>query len=370
MSSIDEAEAALRRARNALNARRLASSDPAEKASLLAQVNRINAQLAGLAHQSLEAASLAVMRAADDVEGLLRTAKVNVFSATLEPSLKELSDTAVALADTVSRRFAADAPPARDPGEEAEREVVAAAPIPAPTTATTATASTTTTPITPARPVTTTATTAPRPSSAGAPIRSGVDGLPPLVRGTTLTSLAEDYTLCWAACRIRDEHRAAITASVERLLRGNERYQAVQARTRVPWQLIGIKHGLECGYDFNKHLHNGDSLRALTVRVPAGRPPGWTAGRSWEDSARDALELKKLHQVLEWTLPRTLYALESFNGFGYRSKDTRSPYLWSFSNLYSKGKYVADHVFDPNATSKQIGAAVILKALEERGLWP
>lgn len=45
----------------------------------------------------------------------------------------------------------------------------------------------------------------------------------------------------------------------------------------------------------------------------------------------------------------------------------RSPYLWSYSNHYSKGKYVRDRVFDPEAVSDQCGAAVLLKALQERG---
>ena len=129
-------------------------------------------------------------------------------------------------------------------------------------------------------------------------------------------------------------------------------------------------HGLECGYDFNKHLHNGDSLSAATVRVPAGRPPGWVAGSPWEQSAVDALKLKKLDQVKDWSLARVLYVLEGYNGFGYRTKGIRSPYLWSFSNLYEKGKYVADHQFDPNAISKQVGSATLLKMLGESGFWP
>jgi lysozyme family protein len=35
----------------------------------------------------------------------------------------------------------------------------------------------------------------------------------------------------------------------------------------------------------------------------------------------------------------------------------------SFSNLYSKGKFVQDGHFDPNAVSKQCGAALMLKAV-------
>jgi lysozyme family protein len=160
-----------------------------------------------------------------------------------------------------------------------------------------------------------------------------------------------------------------VQRAADRLLRGEQRYRAVSAATGVPWQLVGIMHGVECGYDFNKHLHNGDPLGAATVRVPQGRPPGWVAGSRWEDSAVDALELKRFEQVREWSLPRVLYALEAFNGFGYRGKGIRSPYLWSFSNLYEKGKYIRDHVYDPEAVSQQVGSAVVLKHLEQQGLW-
>jgi len=44
-----------------------------------------------------------------------------------------------------------------------------------------------------------------------------------------------------------------------------------------------------------------------------------------------------------------------------------TPYLWSGSQHYRKGKYVADHVFDPEAVSGQVGAAVLLKALIDLG---
>jgi lysozyme family protein len=42
-----------------------------------------------------------------------------------------------------------------------------------------------------------------------------------------------------------------------------------------------------------------------------------------------------------------LYLLEKYNGFGYRLKQLSTPYLWSFSNFYTKEKFVADGVFNP-----------------------
>ena len=58
------------------------------------------------------------------------------------------------------------------------------------------------------------------------------------------------------------------------------------------------------------------------------------------------------------------------NGFGYRRfhSGVLSPYLWSYSNHYTSGKYVADGTFDPDAVSKQCGSAVILRRMAETGL--
>ena len=62
-----------------------------------------------------------------------------------------------------------------------------------------------------------------------------------------------------------------------------------------------------------------------------------------------------------------LHRIEAFNGFGYRRAGRVTPYLWSFSSLYGRGKFVADGRFDPKARSQQCGAAVMLKLLESAG---
>jgi hypothetical protein len=45
----------------------------------------------------------------------------------------------------------------------------------------------------------------------------------------------------------------------------------------------------------------------------------------------------------------------------------RSPYLWSMTNHYIRGKYVSDGRFDPVAVSAQAGVASILKILKSKG---
>ena len=64
-----------------------------------------------------------------------------------------------------------------------------------------------------------------------------------------------------------------------------------------------------------------------------------------------------------------LFRLEAYNGSGYRDKhpDVKTPYLWSFSNHYTRGKYVADGTFSGTAVSRQCGAAVLLKRLTQLG---
>lgn len=140
--------------------------------------------------------------------------------------------------------------------------------------------------------------------------------------------------------------------------------------SQIPWYFIACTHYLECGLSFEKHLHNGDPLTNYTIHVPANRPKvGHPPPFSFEESAVDALKLKKFNEIANWNLPTILRKLEAYNGFGYfKYHQINSPYLWSYSNQYNKGKYVSDGKFDTEAVSKQMGAAVILKRLEERTL--
>src|SRR6185503_1942949 len=127
----------------------------------------------------------------------------------------------------------------------------------------------------------------------------------------------------------------------------------------------GMIHEMEGGLNFATHLHNGDPLTHRTVQVPAGRPPNGLPPFQWEESAIDALTLEGFAAVKLWTIERIAYQLEAYNGWGYRSRNTgvNTPYLWSATNNYQKGKFVRDGVFDPNAVSGQIGAMALLRRL-------
>jgi lysozyme family protein len=143
------------------------------------------------------------------------------------------------------------------------------------------------------------------------------------------------------------------------------RYEEVQKKTGVPWFVVALIHGLECSFSFKQHLHNGDSLNHRTVNVPAGRPKTGSPPFDWVFSAVDAIEYDRLEQWTDWTVAGICYKLESYNGWGYRGHGINSPYLWSGSNNYERGKYVADGHWDSKAVSKQVGAIVALKWMVE-----
>src|SRR5258708_31039884 len=113
------------------------------------------------------------------------------------------------------------------------------------------------------------------------------------------------------------------------------------------------------GLSFNRHLHNGDPLTARTVQVPAGRPPDGQPPFTWEQSAVDALTFEGFANLTDWSLPAILYRLEKYNGFGYpnRTPPIITPFLLSFSNQYTSGKFVTVKHFDPPALSTRYRAA-------------
>jgi lysozyme family protein len=174
-----------------------------------------------------------------------------------------------------------------------------------------------------------------------------------------------EYQQLFDTCNITPGKYPLIDSVVKKITSNKKQYEGVSKATGVPWYLIGIIHIMECGGKFTTHLHNGDPLTAKTKRVPKNRPLTGTPPFKWEDSAKDALLLRKLDKITNWSIPEMLFQLEGYNGFGYRRRGIYSPYLWSYSNHYSKGKYTADGIYDPNAVSKQIGAAVLLRRMGE-----
>src|SRR5262245_44583868 len=168
--------------------------------------------------------------------------------------------------------------------------------------------------------------------------------------------LKEEYEDLFASCVIKSEALTSVNTARDKILNNQQRYEQVSAVTHVPWFVIATIHSLEGSLNFKTHLHNGDPLSAKTVHVPKGRPSG-SPHFTWEASAADALAFDNMNTVKTWTLATILFKLEAFNGFGYRMRhpEVLTPYLWSFTNHYDKGKFVSDGKFDPNLRSKQVG---------------
>jgi len=181
------------------------------------------------------------------------------------------------------------------------------------------------------------------------------------------TALAKEYSDLFNRCKIAPDNMAEVEEVVQRILQNKNRYALIAAQSTVPWYVIAVIHNMECGLDFTKHLHNGDSLKRRTVNVPAGRPKTGQPPFTFEVSALDALKYDKLTEWNDWSIGGICYKLEGFNGWGYRARKINSPYLWSYSNLYTSGKYVADNKWSGTAVSGQCGAAVILRRMSDRG---
>ena len=191
------------------------------------------------------------------------------------------------------------------------------------------------------------------------------------IQSTKFEDLKPEYLQLWDTCQIKAEKVDSVNATCASILANKARYEFVSKVTRVPWQVIAVIHRLEGGGNFKTHLHNGDSLNERTVNVPANRPKSGNPPFTWEESAIDALTGDGRFQGKQWGIAETLYFLEKYNGWGYRTgkgqatiPPRRTSYLWSFTNHYQSGKYTTDHRFDANAVSKQAGGAALLKALK------
>lgn len=179
------------------------------------------------------------------------------------------------------------------------------------------------------------------------------------------TALRTEYATLWDSMVINDRLRETIERQAKRIIANRSRYEPVEAATGVPWFCIGIIHIMECGGSFSKHLHNGDPLTARTVQVPKGRPLTGRGPFTWEESAVDAIRYDKLDKVANWTVEQIAWCLERFNGMGYRRRAILSPYLWSGTDHYVRGKFVRDGVWSATAVSAQAGAMPILKRIAE-----
>lgn len=132
------------------------------------------------------------------------------------------------------------------------------------------------------------------------------------------TALKAEYLDLFTSCVVKPGKAASVDALVNQLVANRPRYDNVGKSLAIPWFFIAVIHNMESSQSFKGHLHNGDPLTARTVQVPGGRPLTGNPPFKWEDSAVDALTMHKLDHMEDLTLPKLLYELERYNGWGYR----------------------------------------------------
>lgn len=179
--------------------------------------------------------------------------------------------------------------------------------------------------------------------------------------------LVAKYKDMWDTLEIKEGWKSRIYRTAKAIAANKDKYIRIakQVNPGMPWYFVGIIHNMECGLNFGQHLHNGDSLQHRTHLVPAGRPVEGEPPFTFEESALDALRMKGYDKVTDWSFGSIAYLLVQYNGLGYEMRGIANPYLWSGSTHYVKGKFVADHVFDSDAVSEQIGAMLLVKAIIE-----
>jgi lysozyme family protein len=146
--------------------------------------------------------------------------------------------------------------------------------------------------------------------------------------------------------------------------KNREVYERISQKTGIPPQLIAALHYRESSGNFNTYLHNGQKLGQVTTIVPKG-----IYFDNFEDAAVHALLQKKgLRDAYGLKaqsndLVAMLTFAEAYNGWGYYNRDRVSPYVYSGTNVYKKGKYVADGKFDPETIDKQPGIYILINAI-------
>lgn len=176
---------------------------------------------------------------------------------------------------------------------------------------------------------------------------------------TDLVKLKADNIRRWSAAKLTRGPEFLPVA--KRLVAAKQRYLTVSGRTGIPYPFIAVTHQRESSQDWSANLAQGDPWNKASTHVPAGRGPF----KSWEDAAYDALVNCAPHAArnTDWSIGGLLTLLERYNGVGYVNRGLPSPYIWSGTDQYKKGKYVRDGVFDPEAVDKQLGCAGLIMAM-------
>lgn len=207
---------------------------------------------------------------------------------------------------------------------------------------------------------------------------------------TDIPALIKKNQERWDQMTLHPDKVASFDSTAKRLVvpDAKQRFQAVTSRLQlagyqpVPWFAIAVIAEREYGgpqpdgkggsKGWDKQLGQGDPLNEVSKHDPAGRGPFLdhpgdnNVNNAWLRCALDALTNCAPHAALwhDWTPGGTLTLLEEYNGLGYAVRGVPSAYVWSGTDQYTSGKFVADHVYRASAVDIQEGCAPILKRMQ------
>lgn len=187
----------------------------------------------------------------------------------------------------------------------------------------------------------------------------------------------------WFGMHLSQARLASFHATALRLGEAKARYQGVTDRLGemiaggrvdlypVPWWFIAVVSEREYGGPphWDKQLGQGDPLGQKSHNVPAGmgpylaHPGDATPGHdAWTRCALDVLVNSQPFAAKWklWTPGGVMTLFEEYNGLGYAAMGVPSAYVWSGTDQYRSGKYIADHVYRASAVDVQEGCAPIL----------
>ena len=181
----------------------------------------------------------------------------------------------------------------------------------------------------------------------------------------TFAVLSPEYAALLAVMTVSDGRRQALTRRAAKILDLAQQHASewteVEERTGVPrlWGIAGFER--ESSSDYACSPAQGDRWDEISRNVPRGLGPY----RCWGDACVAAYGIDHLDAVGKsgWTWTRACYEGELFNGFGPRAHGRRTGYLWSWSNIYDGGKYVADNDWHPGEWDQQCGIVPMMAEL-------
>lgn len=184
-----------------------------------------------------------------------------------------------------------------------------------------------------------------------------------------MTLIAEN-TKRWNAMHVKPNALSSANGFARRALANKPLYQRIADRIHrennkhfIPWWAIALIHERECvggTTNYKCSIGQGSPWNVKSKIKPYSGPFA-----SFEDAAVDSLVVQAPNAALNdnWSGGGTLTLLERYNGLGYARMGRPSPYVWSKTDQYVKGKYISDGHYCANKVDDQLGVAVLLQAL-------